>query len=443
MASPSGSYPLPTPSRRIYCSRTLRLDQVDAVGFDMDYTLAIYRQAEMDRLSIDLTLARLVEMGYPERLLGLQCDPSFAVRGLLVDTKLGNILKMDRYRYVKRAYHGTSELGRVERKDLYNTRRPAGGDRYVWVDTLYHVPEVAVYAYVVSALDSTDSDVDYRGLYRDVRAAIDAAHQSGEVFAQVAADLDRYVDRDTELASTLDRLCRADKRLFLLTNSQPASTEVLMTYLLGSAWSDYFDVTISSAAKPGWFSGREPFRSCDGSPVQSLEPGRMYLGGNIETFEQFFGAEGAHVLYVGDHIYGDVLRASISSGWRTLLVIQELADELRTLDVHRPDLVRLDELTEQLDRLHDEMREGGSNQIVDLREHVRSAEDEIDRIEAKVDNAFHPYWGSLFLSGTSLSSMAWQVQQYAWLYTDRVSNLGAYSPLHRFRSPRARLAHML
>ena len=43
---------LPGPEDRIYVNRSLCLDQIDWVGFDMDYTLAIYHQAEMDRLSI-------------------------------------------------------------------------------------------------------------------------------------------------------------------------------------------------------------------------------------------------------------------------------------------------------------------------------------------------------------------------------------------------------
>ena len=35
------------------------------VGFDMDYTLAIYDQPEMDRLSIEATVTKLVKRGYP------------------------------------------------------------------------------------------------------------------------------------------------------------------------------------------------------------------------------------------------------------------------------------------------------------------------------------------------------------------------------------------
>jgi hypothetical protein len=59
----------PPRARRIYCNRNLRLDQIQLIGFDMDYTLAIYRQAEMDRLSIEATAKKLVQKGYPESLL--------------------------------------------------------------------------------------------------------------------------------------------------------------------------------------------------------------------------------------------------------------------------------------------------------------------------------------------------------------------------------------
>ena len=45
---------------RVFVNRTLRMDQIDWVGFDMDYTLAIYKQDEIDRLSIDATVKKLV-----------------------------------------------------------------------------------------------------------------------------------------------------------------------------------------------------------------------------------------------------------------------------------------------------------------------------------------------------------------------------------------------
>ena len=46
-------------AKRIFANRGLKLSQVDWVGFDMNYTLAIYRQEEMDSLSVELIIDRL------------------------------------------------------------------------------------------------------------------------------------------------------------------------------------------------------------------------------------------------------------------------------------------------------------------------------------------------------------------------------------------------
>ena len=41
------------------------------------------------------------------------------------------------------------------------------------------------------------------------------------------------------------------------------------------------------------------------------------------------------VLYVGDHIYGDILRSKKTLGWRTMLVVPELETELDILQQHQ------------------------------------------------------------------------------------------------------------
>lgn len=48
---------------------------------------------------------------------------------------------------------------------------------------------------------------------------------------------------------------------------------------------------------------------------------------------------GLQVLYVGDHIYGDILRSKKTLGWRTMLVVPELATELDILKRHQVPLV--------------------------------------------------------------------------------------------------------
>src|SRR5690606_19889519 len=106
-------------ARRVFVNRGLRMSNIDWVGFDMDYTLAIYRQDEMDRLSIDATLAKLLARGYPESIREATIPIDFPIRGLLVDKKLGHILKMDRFKVVQKAYHGLTPLDRDALRTTY------------------------------------------------------------------------------------------------------------------------------------------------------------------------------------------------------------------------------------------------------------------------------------------------------------------------------------
>ena len=47
-------------------------------------------------------------------------DWRYMVRGLTIDKQRGNMLKIDRHKYVKVAYHGFRELTRAERRAVYS-----------------------------------------------------------------------------------------------------------------------------------------------------------------------------------------------------------------------------------------------------------------------------------------------------------------------------------
>ena len=47
-------------------------------------------------------------------------DWRYMVRGLTIDKQRGNMLKIDRHKYVKIAYHGFRELSRAERRAIYS-----------------------------------------------------------------------------------------------------------------------------------------------------------------------------------------------------------------------------------------------------------------------------------------------------------------------------------
>ena len=75
----------------------------------------------------------------------------------MLDAKLGNVIKMDRYKYVKRAYHGMRELRYDERRELYHSTRlrAKGSSRYHFIDTLYALSEVTLFAAGVTHMEAS------------------------------------------------------------------------------------------------------------------------------------------------------------------------------------------------------------------------------------------------------------------------------------------------
>jgi len=436
----------PPREKRVFCNRSLRLDHISWIGFDMDYTLAVYDQAELDRLTIEAALPKLIARGYPESLTTLDYDLSFPVRGLTVDAQLGNVLKMDRHKYVKRAYHGLRELTYDERREHYRATRirAQGTTRYYFIDTLYALSEVTLFAAGIAHMEALGLSVDYHRWFYDIRETVDLSHQDGTIISRIVAHPERYLTPDPALPAALEALRAGGKKLFLLTNSRPEYTAQIMRFLLEGKlaehgrWQELFDLVVTAAKKPSFFVDQGvPFRDEHGEPCDALEPGRLYQGGCASELARAAGLQDDRVLYVGDHIYGDVLRAKKHSPWRTAMILPELEQELSAVDRTMQATRRWDALEEKRQLLLETSRLGDAGHEAEL----WALEAECSQLEQEIERAFHPYWGSLLKAGTESSSFGHQVATYACLYTARVANLSGYSPLHYFRSPRERLPH--
>lgn len=484
---------------RVYVNRNLRMDQIDLVGFDMDYTLALYNQQRIEALSVECTLRKLIDRGYPSEILALDYDPSFAIRGLLVDRHYGNVLKMDRYGHVGRVYHGRTRLDKEERHRLYRTQRiRLSSPRYAWIDTLFALPEAVMFARIVELFESQPGRVRYDKLWRDIREAIDEAHRDDSIKRIIKADPGAFIERDPELGSTLHKLRSAGKRLFLLTNSFWDYTDVVMRYLLDGqlsaypSWRGYFDTIIVGGTKPAFFTERRPFIEIDArsgeelGEARALQRGHVYQGGNLVDFEAHVRCGGERVLYIGDHIYGDMLRAKKASVWRTAMIVQELESELEQAERMSERIRWIERQERRRARLESEIgyqqlvlrslqrasaegptgtpepnveaapnpapidaatlaeaRHAARKKLDELRATHRELSDEMSRVEAEIDRAFNPWWGQIFKEGTENSRFGEQVEDYACLYTSRVSNFLAYSPLQYFRAPRDHMPHEL
>jgi hypothetical protein len=298
----------------------------------------------------------------------------------------------------------------------------------------------------------------------------------------VKADLGRFLVKDPELGPALHKLRSGGKRLFLLTNSFWDYTEAVMSWVLDGvlpeypSWKNYFDAVITGAGKPGWFAEQRPILelSPTGEVVgeaTSLERGVLYQGGSLASFERVGGIGGDRVLYVGDHIYGDILRSRKSSLWRTCMIVHELEPELAWLERNAPALEEMTHLEELRTRLEDELgtRKGGLNQLdrrldreelsaearghLDaerrelkvelerLRRALRDADARVRELERSVELGLNRYWGLTFKEGNENSRFGEQIEDYACIYTSRVSNFVFYSPMQYLRALRAAMSH--
>jgi 5'-nucleotidase len=468
-------------TRQIFVNRNLRMDRIEAVGFDMDYTLAVYHVERLERLAFEMTLARMIEhFGYPATLGAIRYDPGFVIRGVVVDKAHGNIFKMDRHNHVGRCYHGRRPVPPEDMRRLYRDEKiHLSLKRFVWIDTLFALPEACLFGEAIEFLEGQGQTVEYTKLQDDIREAIDTVHRDGSLKAEVQKDLGRYILEDPELGPALHKLRSGGKKLFLLTNSLWDYTEAVMSFLLDGTvpeyptWRNYFDAIVTGAGKPGFFSERRQLWLLGPNgerlgEAEALERGRIYEGGDLLTLEKAMGIGGDRVLYVGDHIYGDILRSKKSSLWRTCLVVEELERELSYLEAHHAELGELARLEDLRVRVEDEIgvhrtalnaldrrleRTPGGSAELDaerrekkvelerLRRARRDLEDRLEALQRGVEEGLNPYWGLTFKEGNENSRFGEQIETYACLYTSRVSNFLHYSPMAYFRSPRAAMPH--
>jgi HAD superfamily 5'-nucleotidase-like hydrolase len=462
----------PPRNRDIFCNRTLNLRSIKAIGYDLDYTLVHYNTYEWERRAYHHTRARLAERGWP--VADLVFDPNEVIQGLTIDLELGNLLKVTRFGYVIRASHGTRLLEFDEVRSAYEgTVVDLNQSRWVFLNTLFSLSESSLFAQMVDLADAGEIPevVGYEDLYRNVRGALDAAHVEGTLKAEVAADPDRFIEPDSDVLPMLFDQREAGKQLLLITNSEWEYAEKILRHVLepqmpsGATWQDLFDTVIVSANKPGFFE--EPhrlYRVVDEDRallrphLGPMEPGGVYFGGSAYQVEDSLGLVGEEILYVGDHLFGDVHASKAALRWRTALVIHELEAEVDALEEfaeQEAQLVSLMSVKESLEAQQAELRlarqrnryapaePARSNRSLDGElEEVRTKLVELDDLIAPLAIAAgrlnNERWGLLMRSGVDKSLFARQVERYADVYTSRVSNLLYATPhgyLRAFRSP--------
>ena len=448
---------------------------IEAVGYDMDYTLIHYDVVAWERHAYAYLKEGLKDLGWP--VDHLEFIPELAMQGLIIDMQEGNVLKANRFGYVKRAFHGTIPLEYVDQREQYRgTLVDLRDARWRFMNTQFSISEICMYMQLTELLDEgkLPPSIGYENLYRVVRKTLDEAHLEGLLKNEIINSPDRFVELDPEMPLSLLDQKESGKKVLLITNSEWSYAAPMLSYAFdrflpgAMTWRDLFDISIVGARKPDFFSSRSSaFEVVEDNGLLRehrgpLKQGGIYVGANAALVEESLNLTGGKILYVGDHIYSDVKVSKNLHRWRTALIIRELEKEIEALREFAPVQLKLNALMAEKERMEAEysdmrikrqrkLKKYGpqpeleaheyESLMADLRRKMIEMDEEIGPYAVQAGTLHNPTWGLLMRSGNEKSHFASQVERSADIYTSRVSNFLHYTPFVYLRSFRGNLPH--
>lgn len=451
----------------IYVNRVLNMKQIKAIGFDMDHTLVRYHSDKFEELTFHETIKKLIEAHYPAEIKNFKYDFHEAIRGLVVDKVNGNILKVSLYNKIKNAYHGTKQLTYKEQQKLYKSSSvDLREEDYSSVDTAFSIAYTVIYAQMIDLKKEKPELIpqSFSEISDDIISAVDMAHRDGSLKKEVTANLSKYIIVDPETVEVLERFVRYDKKLWVITNSDYNYTKALLDYSINpylknhKDWSELFEIVITLSAKPRFFTDKMPFLKVkpDGSLSNydgKIERG-IYQGGYAVRLQKDQGLRGDEILYLGDHIYGDILKLKKACDWRTALIVEEIDSEVKAYRATKSISIEIDKLMEEkmeLERELDELyaKEHEFHQAVS-KEEISKRFDQIEKIDKNLgkcikryEEHFNPKWGEVMRAGAEPSQFAAQVERYACVYMSKISDFKDFGPRFYFRPKKRHIAHEL
>ncbi|XP_034047930.1 5'-nucleotidase, cytosolic II, like 1 isoform X2 [Thalassophryne amazonica] len=446
-----------TSDQRVFVNRSLTLGNIRCYGFDMDYTLAMYKSPDYENLGFVLIRDRLLSIGYPHEIIRYSYDSNFPTRGLVIDTKYGNLLKVDSNGNILACSHGFYFYKGQEIQSYYpnNFIQKGDTDRFHILNTLFNLPETYLYACLVEFFTNSqryknllngyqhgDLFMSFRSMFQDVRDAMDYIHNSGTLKDATLKNMDKYVIKDPNLPVMLKRIKKVAK-VFLATNSDYIYTELIMKYLLDKSWRSFFDLVVVDTNKPLFFAEGTVLRQVDtdtgklriGTYTGDLQNGTVYSGGSSDIVCDLLDVKGKNILYVGDHIFGDILKSKKHQGWKTFLIVPELTKELQVWEDKKhlfEELKNLDIFLADLHKQHTNGREQYPN-IIAIHTRIKVLTNRMDTSYGQM--------GSLLRSGSRQTLFASQLVRYADLYSSSVLNLLHYPLNYLFVAPPVLLPH--
>ena len=250
-------------NKRVFINRTLNLKKIKYLGFDMDHTLVRYKTKAFEKLTFDRVTEKLISLrNYPTDIRTMEYDFEKVIRGLVLDSKNGDVLKLNQFGKIRQKAHGTHQISfqdlKNKRQDLYIDTRLKD---YYSIDSAFSVATSLLFSKLVDLKDGTliKELPPYQQILEDVRFCANECHNDESIKGEVKKNMKNYIVQDELVVKGLERFKLHGKKLFLLTNSFYDYTKLLLDYTIlpflknHSHWTELFDIIITGGDKPRFF----------------------------------------------------------------------------------------------------------------------------------------------------------------------------------------------
>lgn len=455
-------------SNQVFVNRTLNMRKIKAIGFDMDYTLVRYNTQNFENETHKILIQKLVEnKQYPQDILKLKFNSSIVIRGLVIDTQRGNFLKLSRYRSIRTIFKGQTQINYTSRREIYPADYIDFGlnhPHFSFIESHFAMAYASLYMQLIELKNKGLYLPTTEQIFSDIYESIEAVHTEKDIKQKVMKAPDQYIYRDPKIAPALEKLIKHGKRLFLLTNSSVDYTAFLLDYTITpflkehSSWMDLFEIIITSANKPKFFHKQKDFQELDKqnfeicANVSVPSKGGLYQFGCAESLTKSLQLMEDEILYIGDQVYTDVVLLKQKCGWRTALVIEELAEERKKIQNNKALYEDIKNLMKKKTPIENNIHQLFSDQIENNHKNhtkkiqalIRQTEKLDQKLIKKITTAnqsFNPFWGELMRVGAEESLFASQAERFACIYMPYLIDFLSLSPRTYYRAKKRLFPH--
>jgi len=355
------------------------INNCDAVGFDMDQTICRYDVLHLKELMEPAMVELLIsEKGYPADFAAqvASFDHVACAGGLICDISTGSFIKMDSEGQIEKMYHHRDFLSREEILGFY----PGGvwphfkqfkqgefrqNGVYTFMEDNFSLVSMSTLAAMfvhekeqLKELNSTGEAAQTYVRAFDKFIEIICLLWGEETFAAGTSPFFEKVKKDpafvlkpvsASVKAWIAEMRFRGKFVFLMTSSNCDFANLVMSHAYGPNWEACFDLVISKAQKPNFYTQKLNFRGVNlasepvsetAEVVTTLKHGGWYSQGNSELLNRFIeqttGKQRATVAYFGDSLKSDIFFPKTLHKWETVYIMDTLRWSRDSSDVSFP-----------------------------------------------------------------------------------------------------------